>query len=211
MNRLSLKKKLIFLLLLNFSVVRISAYEALDLPIDRDMSRADVERVLGRPGFLIYTGMALQGIGEKLEVCMAGYRVPPKNGSAKLITVIFFQDNIQLAVSAYYEKKFKDKLMAKILKKNPQLKKISVRRDGVQGYWDHRTLDFYLTEKEDNTSVFPPRDLTEYLQAEEFLNDAAVQSVIDIVKQSASPKHTDLHGITYMNLRLIAGVASQPK
>ena len=187
--------------------LQLHAYASLSLPIEPEMSRSDVERILGRPGFLIYTGVMIQGIPEKMEVSMAGYRVNVKNSPVKLIAIIFFQDNVQLAVSAFYEKKPKDKLMAKILK-NTQMKEIDIR--GLQGYLDNKTLDFYLSEDGTDSPHFPPRDLHDYFQNEDFLNFAVSDGVIDAITELASAKHIpNLYSITYMNLRLVASVASQ--
>lgn len=187
--------------------LQLHAYASLSLPIEPQMSRSDVERILGRPGFLIYTGVMIQGIPEKMEVSLAGYRVNIKNSPVKLITIIFFQDNVQLAVSAFYEKKPKDKLMAKILK-NVQMKEIDVR--GLQGYLDNKTLDFYLSEKDTDSTHFPPRDLHDYFQNEDFLNFTISDGVLNAITELVSAKRIpDLYSITYTNLRLVASVASQ--
>ncbi len=205
--KLYVPKVAVFFLLLCLSIGPLHAYACLSLPIEPQMSRSDVERILGRPGFLIYTSVNIQGIPEKMEVSMAGYRVNVKNSPAKLVTIIFFQDNVQLAVSAFYEKKPKDKLMAKILK-NAQMKEMDVR--GLRGYLNNKTLDFYLSEKGADSPQFPPADLSDYFQNEDFFNfivaDGVIQAASALVPVKKNP---DLYSITYMNLRLVASVASQ--
>lgn len=202
-----MSRNVILVFLLIFSTVVLGAYPDLSVPINANMSRAEVEEILGKPGFLIYSYVRIFGIPEPIEVSMSGYRVPEKEGPGRLINMVFFQDNVQLALTVFYEKKEQQKLLSKILKQK-RLEKIEIR--GVQGYLNGKTLDFYLSDEAEVGLEFPPPDLKKYLDTEDFMNHAVVERLVDMMAQQVRPTvNPALYGLTYMNLRLVASVATQ--
>lgn len=201
-------RQIIISFCLFLSAMSLQAYARLDIPITTEMSRAEVEQVLGKPGFLIYNNVRIQGIAQPVEVSLSGYRIDDKNSPGRLITLVFFQDTIQLAVSVFYGEKVQQSLLRKVIRNANKIKKINVR--GLKGYLDEKTLDLFLAEQVDGSHGFPPADLQKYLQSEKFMNDdimdkLVIQLAAQIKPQTAEP----LSSLTYMNLRLIASVATQ--
>ncbi|MGL4524760.1 MAG: hypothetical protein ACRCVN_04485 [Spirochaetia bacterium] len=197
----------ILLLLLLVSTFKIYAnYEMLGLPFSQELTRAEVEQVLGRPGFLIYTKQAIRGVPGYLDISVAGYRLSGKGQSGKLVTLMFFEDQIQLLACVFYD----PKIQQKFLKRVEQLKGFEERSiENSFAYFNEKSLDLYLGPKTENGANFPPAGLGEYFVAEDFLNRKLTDDLLKSLQGMTRSPRAGLASLTYTNLRLLASIAAQ--